>query len=348
MDKLVEFINSFKDINFKELAFRSLNLLPYLAGALILVIILRLLINLKSKRGACLGVSSLAFFKHKRFILRFLPEHIFVLATAVLILALLSPVLPITKNKQHVQSKDIMIVLDCSATMFSTGIYYTGQGEVASPYGMLKVSVAIKYIVKFLESRKDDGVGLIVYSDYAYLSSPLNFLDHQSLISLIKLSEVKASSTGVIIPGEGSTATGEALALANTYLEIDGKSRERAIVIFTDGESNCGVNPEDIFPKIKASGFKLFVLGIDYFNESSAQALAQFAKESGGGFFPIQSEDDFKTAVYSIDRMVGRNQTTVDEYKIDEPRYFYFAFVSLVLFVIAMCLKHLHYFRDLL
>lgn len=334
MDKLVEF---------KELAFRSLNLLPYLAGALILVIILRLLINLKSKRGACLGVSSLAFFKRKRFILRFLPEHIFVLATAVLILALLSPVLPITKNKQNIQSKDIMIVLDCSATMLDFGTYYTGEGEVVSQFNMPKVNVAIKYIIKFLGSRKDDGVGLIVYSDYAYLSSPLNFLDHQSLVSLMGLLNLQE-----IIHGEGSTATGEALDLANRYLEIDGKSRERAIVIFTDGESNTGVAPQDIFPKIKASGFKLFVFGIDYFDESSAQALAQFAQESGGGLFPIHKEDDFKTAVYSIDRMVGRNQTTVDEYKIDEPRYFYFAFVSLVLFVIAMCLKHLHYFRDLL
>lgn len=323
----------------EELIFRKLSLLPFLVGSLILIIFLKWLINIKSKRRASLGVSSLALFKKKKSFWKRLPEVLFILAMIFLILTLLNPTLPLVKNKKDIKAKEIMIVLDLSDSMTD---FWKGTD------GVLKIDVEIKYVVKFIESRKNDAIGLIVYSENPYLTSPFNYRDHWSLCSLVKLFGADAVFSGNIIPHEGSTATGEALFLTNEYLQEYGQSRERIIILFTDGESNAGRNPEYAFQEIKKSEYKVFVLGIDYYQYPTAQDMAQQAEETNGGFFPIDTEEDFEKAVYSIDRLVGKNKMTVDEYIVDDPQYFYFGFIALVLFVLVLLLKNLHYFRDLL
>jgi len=332
-----------------ELVFRNLDILPFLAVSLILVVFLKWLINRKSRRRAVLGVSSLALFKKKKLFWRRLPEILFFLGAISLIIALLEPALPLVKDKKEIKAKEIMIVLDLSASM--TDIWnnsWMARRYIRSTNYLLKINVEIKYVVKLIKSRKNDALGLIVYSDNVYLTSPLNYRDHQSLASLVELFGLDVSEKRFPITGEGSTATGEALFFANDYLKEYGKSSERIIVLFTDGESNYGRDPEEAFKEIKESGYRLFVLGIGYYNHFSAQELAQFARETKGGFFAIDSESDFQKAVYSIDRLVGKNRIVVDEYIVDAPQYFYFSLVALALFVFALFLKNLHYFRDLL
>lgn len=341
MDKLIEFFNSFKNLNFKDWIFKDLNLLPFLAGAFLLVLFLKLLIYSMGKRKIGLGVSSLALFSKKKSLLRHIPELLFILGVVVLILVLLNPVLPLLKHKKNIATKDIMIVLDFSSSMEN---FWYGSGE----YNYSKLEVELGYVIKFIETRKDDFLGLIVYSSNPYLANPLNYKDHESLIGLLKLFGVSIVKSIDLIPGETQTATGEALLLANEYLKEYGQSKQRTIVLFTDGESNLGRSPEAAFEEIKKSKFRVFVLGINYYTDPSAQQLAQMAIESGGNFFPIENENNLREAVYSIDRLVGKNQITIDEYVVDDPQYFYLGFVCLVLFILALCLKHLHYFRDLL
>lgn len=352
INKLIEFIGSFKDLNLKELIFRELDLLPYLVGALILVVLLKWLINRKSRGRASLGVSSLAFFKSRKSIWRRLPEVLFVFAIIFLILVLLNPVLPLVKNQKNIKAKEIMIVLDLSGSMtYVWGGYWNAKGYVGSgDESILKIHISIKHLAKFIESREDDALGLIVYSNNAYLTSPLNYQDHQSLISLIKLfaADVK-NSTDELIKGEGSTATGDALFLAHEYLKQYGQNKERIIVLLTDGESNIGSYPNFAFFEIRKSGFKVFILGIDYYEATiMAQQIAREARETNGDFFNADTEAELERAVEEIDRRVGDNIMTVDEYAVDEPQYVHFAFIALVLFIIALVLKHLHFFRDLL
>jgi len=341
MEKLIEFISSFKELNLKTIVFRELNLLPFLIGGLILIILLKWLINTKSKRRASLGVSSLAFFKRKRIFWRHLPEILFISGIILLIFALLNPVLPLIKNKKNIIAKEIMLVLDCSASMESNwGGYSYYQSENPT-----KLEVEIKHVIGLIETRKHDVLGLIIYSDNPYLLSPFTD-DYLLLTANLKL--IINMGLREVLPNEGSTATGEAMLLANEYLKEYGQSKERIIILFTDGESNTGRKPEEAFQEIRRSGFKVFILGIDYYNSSDAEKLAQEARETNGGFFAIATEQDLKQAVATIDRLVGKNKITIDEYSVDDPRYFYFVFSALILFVLSFFLKHLPYFRDLL
>jgi len=67
-----------------------------------------------------------------------------------------------------------------------------------------------------------------------------------------------------------------------------------------------------------------------------------------GFSFKVDTEEDFKQAVDFLNKWTGKNKMTIDEYTVDEPRFFYFAFSALVLFILVLFLKHLHFFRDLL
>ncbi len=346
MIKLIEFISSFENLNLKELIFKELHLLSVLVGVLMLVILLKWLINSKSRRRPCLGVSSLAFFERKRLFLRRLPEILFIFGTLFLIAALLNPVLPLIKNKKNIEAKEIMIILDFSETMTHKWGEYDYE-RIENEEDLTKLDIEKKYVIKFVKSRRNDAVGLIVYSKNAYLTSPLT-RDHQSLISLIKLFKVNYNDMAgwsTIIPNEIYTATGDALFLADEYLKKYGKSKEKIIVLFTDGRTNMGSDPIDALRKISGSGFKVFLLGVDF----NAEHLAEDVKNiTGGEYFSVGTEEEFQEAVSFIDRWTGKNKMTVDEYIVDRPQYFYFAFIALVIFIFVLFLKNLHYFRDLL
>ena len=173
MDKLIEFISSFKNLNLKEIVFRETSILPFLIGSLILIILLKWYLNTKSKRRAGLGVSSLAFFKQKRLFWRHLPEILFLSGIVLLIFALLNPVLPLVKNKKNVIAKEIMLVLDCSSSMESDwgGYNYYQSGNRA----LTKLEVEIEHVIGLIETRKHDVLGLIIYSDNPYWDAYQNY-----------------------------------------------------------------------------------------------------------------------------------------------------------------------------
>lgn len=326
------------------MVFRDPSPLLFLACTLILVLFLKWLINLKSKRRASLGVSSLAFLEKKGSFWKRLPEALFILGIILLILVLLNPVLPLVKDKKQIEGKEIMIILDCSESMTHKWKEHTAEESEETRWDIER-----RYVIKLIERRKNDNVGLIVYSANPYVTSPLT-QDHQNLISLIKLFKIRHGEMNHwnnIIPDEIHTATGDALFLANEYLNEYGKAKEKIIVLFTDGVVNQGREPEDALKEIRKSGFKVILLRVDF--RSGAESLIEAVKEiAGGEDFSINAEEDFKKAVDFIDRRTGRNRMIVNEYIVDKPQYFYFGFIALVLFVLALFLKRLYLFRDLL
>ncbi|MFW6135032.1 MAG: vWA domain-containing protein [Elusimicrobiota bacterium] len=351
MDKLIGFILSFQNLEIEKLIFRDLNLLLFLLGLLIIVLFLGIFMKTKSKRRASLGVSSLTFFKPGNQWLNYLLNGLFFIAVGLLIISLLNPVLPLVKNKKQVLAKEIMVVLDFSSSM--TNRWREADAEYDYSYNydentVLKIDIEIEYVIKFIKSRENDGMGLIVYSDNAYLVSPFNYDDPQAVISLIKLFGVEVSPYGGLIPDETMTATGDALFLADDHFEHHGRSKEKIIVLFTDGQANEGRSIEDFFKEQKSEA-KLFVLGVNYSADyGSGEILAREAEISGGGYFSIDTEQGFQKAINTIDQDIGDNRIVVDEYVVDKPFYHYFAFVGLVLLMLVFCLKNLPFLRDLL
>src|SRR5204863_916168 len=94
-------------------------------------------------------------------------------------------------------------------------------------------------IETFIKRRRDDRIALVVFSDNAYVISPLTF-DHDYVIRYIDLVDDQ------LLRGEGMTSIGDGLALANDLLERQSHGEQRrnqVVVLFTDGENNHGRDP---------------------------------------------------------------------------------------------------------
>src|SRR5205814_38820 len=131
-------------------------------------------------------------------------------------------------------------------------------------------------IKSFVASRRDDRVALVVFSDNAYVISPLTF-DHEYVIRYVDLIDDQ------LLRGEGMTAIGDGLALAN-YLLASASARDRAVagarqnspgasgaaeprnrvvILFTDGENNKGRDPMEVLGESNAANIRVHMVGVD-------------------------------------------------------------------------------------
>lgn len=146
---------------------------------------------------------------------------------------------------------DIMLAMDLSGSMLA---------EDFSRYGVtMNRWQAIKPIVEaFIRERKNDRIGLVVFSGRAYTYAPLTF-DKEWL-----LNQVDRLRIGLI---EDGTAIGDGLGLALERLELsranDGGGRMGAfVVLLTDGANNRGLLDPDAAADIAAArGIKVYTIG---------------------------------------------------------------------------------------
>jgi Ca-activated chloride channel family protein len=218
---------------------------------LLLLLLLPLLAWLRGRRGAqaALIFSSTAPFAAlgKRSTSRagqFL-RSLFVLALAILIVALSRPQLGKTLNQVEASGIDIMLTLDVSGSMlfrdFSIG------GEEAS-----RVDAIREVTRKFIESRPNDRIGIIAFAGRPYVVSPMT-LDHSWLIE--NLDRVRI---GLV---EDGTAIGSAMAAAANRLN-DKHSKSHVLVLLTDGENNAGkIPPNTAAEAVKSLGIHLYAIG---------------------------------------------------------------------------------------
>ncbi len=160
-----------------------------------------------------------------------------------------------------------------------------------------RISVAKEVLRKFIESRKNDRMGLVVFAGEAYTQAPLT-LDYHVLGEILE-----SVKTGLI---EDGTAIGNALATAlNRLRESDAKSK--VIILITDGDNNAGnISPMEAAAIAKSLGVKVYCImvgkggmvpfpaGPDLFGSLTyreveipvnPELLKSIARETGGSFY---------------------------------------------------------------
>src|SRR5438445_1113062 len=145
-------------------------------------------------------------FPHRASLFRRLPFGVLALAAALAGLALMQPVIPYSQADLSSKGLDIVLLLDLSSSM---------QEEMGSGQTLKTTTIAggrtrleaVKAAVKtFIRTRRDDRIGLVVFSDNPYVISPLTF-DHEYLLHYVELVDDQ------LLRGEGQTAIGDGLAL---------------------------------------------------------------------------------------------------------------------------------------
>lgn len=174
--------------------------------------------------------------------LKYLPIILRSLAIVLLIIALARPRL--ANKKQEITGKgiDIILAIDISGSMKAVDFKPTNRLEAAK-----------KVAKQFIEKRKNDRIGLIVFSENAYTKCPLT-LDYNILMTILESIEINEEANG--------TAIGMGLATSVARLkESDAKSK--VIILITDGRNNAGeIEPFDAAQLASTFEMKVYPVGV--------------------------------------------------------------------------------------
>ncbi|HSR50468.1 MAG TPA: VWA domain-containing protein [Acidobacteriota bacterium] len=162
------------------------------------------------------------------------------LAMALLIVAVARPQTGVSGEDILTEGIDIMLVLDFSSSMLA---------EDLTPN---RVEAAKQVAANFVEGRRNDRVGLVVFAGVAYTQCPLT-LDYAVLKKLLEEMEV-----GII---EDGTAIGMGLATAVKRLR-NSEAESKVAILLTDGRNNRGeIDPLTAAQMAKAFGVKVYTVG---------------------------------------------------------------------------------------
>ena len=208
---------------------------------------------------------------------------------------------------------DIMMVIDVSQSM------------LAMDFKPNRITAATETAESFVSRRASDRIGVIVFDDIALLQCPLT-LDYAAVKDYIRM--IHIGMTG----GRGSTAIGDAVALAAQHLKTSA-AKSKVIILLTDGENNAGaVDPMAAAKAAQAYGIKIHTIAVsaetaaqmpvenvfgtityatvDPISAEGAALLMQMAKITGGEFFRARNNLDLETIYTRIDAL---EKTEFDE-----------------------------------
>ena len=183
--------------------------------------------------------------------------------------------------------RDIVLAVDLSGSMDEQDIEYRGRA-------VQRLAVVKAVAGEFIERRKGDRLGLVLFGDQAYLQSPLS-LDRKTTRQLLDEAEVGLAGQ--------KTAIGDAIGLSIKHLLAAGVNDEKVVVLLTDGENNAGrLSPDKSAELAAQSNIRVHTIG---FSGAQTVRLGPFvqtrkspidsttleavAKKTGGRFFAAQS-----------------------------------------------------------
>ena len=308
-----------------------------LAAALLALALWRLL-----RRAPYVGVSTgaiLTALPYHASRWRRLPLGLAAAAVVMIVFALMDPVTP--RAEQQVQSRgiDLALVLDLSSSMEEMMGSSSGV-----PMRVARLDVTKRAISDFIARRRPgDRLGLVVFSDNAYVVSPLT-ADHAYLQRYVAMIDAN------VLRGEGMTAIGEGLATATALLARQSiAARQRAIVLFTDGENTAGRDPIGALQQAHTAGTRVHVVGLDLPGEvrqkPQVRDLIRTVQQRGGRYFTADSAGQLAEASRTIDGLEPGLLVT-SRVTRNVPAFAPFAAAAIVLITAALALGALPYFLD--
>jgi Ca-activated chloride channel family protein len=292
-------------------------------------------------------------------IVRRLPWAVLVLAAVAVALSVMEPVLPYSEQQVYSRGLDIFLVLDLSSSMqeimdsegaavraVAPPTFSSTMGVRPRPAGKTRLDTTKDALRDFIRRRRDDRLGLIVFSDNAYLVSPMTF-DREYLLSYVDMVDDQ------ILRGEGMTAIGDGITLANYVMERQSPPqgrRNRVVVVFTDGENNHGRSPVEALVESAEMNIRVHVIGVDIDEEVKVKPmvvqLINAVRQQGGRYYDADTVSELQAANDELDTLEKVFLASKVSTR-NAPVYHWFAIPGMVLLALALALRALPYFVDL-
>ncbi|HNV86920.1 MAG TPA: VWA domain-containing protein [Candidatus Omnitrophota bacterium] len=269
---------------------------------------------------------------------------LFSVSLACFIIALSRPQSVSAERIHETQGIDIVIALDISGSMQAMDFQPSNRIEVAKEEAK-----------KFIQARKYDKIGLVVFSSQSFTQCPLT-LDYDVLTRL--LDEVHV---GLIKDG---TAIGLAIANAVNRLR-DSTAKSKIIILITDGANNAGnIDPLTAAELAKTFGIRIYTIGVGkeglvpfpvddpLFGRRYVQAkvdmdepsLIKIAEMTGGRYFRAQDEKALAETYRTIDQL-EKSKIEVKEFSTYDELFVYFLIPGMLCLFLFLILENTVFFK---
>ncbi|PBJ21206.1 von Willebrand factor type A domain protein [Pseudomonas sp. ACN8] len=223
------------------------------------------------------------------------------LVWTLLLVAASRPVLVEKPIERQQPVRDLMLAIDISQSMETTD-FTDANGQ------KIDRLAAVKEVVHgFIDKRKDDRIGLIVFGTGAYPQAPLT-LDHASLSLLL-------DDTGIGMAGP-NTAIGDAIGLSLKLLD-KAHEQEKVLILLTDGnDTSSAITPDHAAAMAAAKGVVIHTIGIGEPNAEgeakvNLQGLQDIAQATGGRFFRAEDRNALDQVYSTLDKLTPHQVKTL-------------------------------------
>jgi len=264
-------------------------------------------------------------------------------AAALMIVGLARPQQTHSRTEITVNGIDIVLGLDVSGSMqaldFSVGNHRVNR-----------IAVVKAVVSQFIDERPNDRIGLIAFTAYPYIVSPLT-LDHDWL-----LQNLERINVGI---GDDGTAIGSAIAAAVNHLRTTA-AKSKVVILLTDGVNNSGkISPLAAAEAARALGVKVYTIGVGVRGKApipvrdeagrmrvvtmivdvDEKTLQAVAEETGGRFYRATDTDSLQKIYEQINRYETSAQS-VQKFEHVEELYRWALYPSLGLLGLGLLLQH--------
>ncbi len=284
-----------------------------------------------------------------------LPGLFLTLAIVAVCAALAMPVVPETHSTDKISTRDIVVSVDMSGSMFSgvfapepppnsVGVRYDDKGA-AQPYQPIDAAVDATY--SFVEKRTGDRVALFVFDDDTYWHWPLTD-DLRIVLRKAKLLNAKSGGgTNFQGPTESDPKSGPFQA-AIVHLRDYGKAKSKVLILVSDGESNISEQRmNELQAQLQELNMKVYMLGVGSSytsggDNSSTKDVREFMSRLanaglGGKIYAVGNAAEMQAAFETINQLekstVEKEITTT--YTPIYPVFVGFALLFLFLFFVT-------------
>ncbi len=144
------------------------------------------------------------------------------------------------------KARDLMLAVDLSGSMQTPDMSLAGRQ-------VDRLTMVKSVVSDFIQRRKGDRVGLILFADTAYLQTPLT-LDTDTVQQML-------NETVIGLVGD-QTAIGDAVGLAAKRFEKR-QASNRVLVLLTDGQNTAGnIAPEEALTLAKSADLTIYTIGV--------------------------------------------------------------------------------------
>ncbi|MBN2343538.1 MAG: VWA domain-containing protein [Deltaproteobacteria bacterium] len=203
--------------------------------------------------------------------------------TALVVIALARPQDSTQRGSVHMEGIDIVLTLDLSGSMATPDIPPS------------RVEAAKEVVLDFVQRRKNDRIGAVVFAENAYTLCPLT-LDYSVLSQMIAELQL-----GVI--DDRATAIGNAVGVSlNRLRKSDAESK--TIILLTDGTSNAGnISPDQAIEFARTLGVRIYTILVGRNENTSAinpELLISMAEKTNGAFFTAEDKSELVSSFHTI------------------------------------------------